>query len=238
MAKFVKLEFTNLQPKPYTPGDYQRPTQYKLFPNWVSEVFLKLLSSPNFVVGNVGVVFDKLELMYQYYKKDLEQQPNSPMIKAAESGEAQDLADPQTLSLINQVINTYTQPPAAQAPQTLMGEAQKSASLKETNYPVEPNAAFNGPANFPVSSLDRTNIVIDQGTPVMFFYVTCRHAYKEQTGLFAENKAYYAGIKQLAFLRESYTTVADGNLYIETGADDVNTDRNDFVVEDGIWYTD
>jgi hypothetical protein len=238
VAKFVKLEFTNLQPKPYTPGDYQRPTQYKLFPNWVSEVFLKLLSSPNFVVGNVGVVFDKLELMYQYYKKDLEQQPNSPMIKAAESGEAQDLADPQTLSLINQVINTYTQPPAAQAPQTLMGEAQKSASLKETNYPVEPNAAFNGPANFPVSSLDRTNIVIDQGTPVMFFYVTCRHAYKEQTGLFAENKAYYAGIKQLAFLRESYTTVADGNLYIETGADDVNTDRNDFVVEDGIWYTD
>ena len=238
VAKFVKLEFTNLQPKPYTPGDFQKPTSYKQFPNWVSDVFLRLIGSPNFVVGNVGVVFDKLELMYNYYRKDLEQSPNSPFIKPASSGEAQDLADPTTLALIKQVINTYTQPPAAQAPDTMMGAAAKSSSLKETNYPIEPNAAFNGPANFPVSSLDRTNIVIDQGTPVMFFYVTCRHEYKELTGLFAENKAYFAGLKQLAFLRESYTTTADGELYIETGADDINTERNDFVVEDGLWYTD
>src|SRR5208337_3857178 len=83
VAKFVKLEFTSLQPRPYTPGDFQRPVTYKQFPSWVSEVFLKLLGSPEFVVGSAGVVFDKLELMYQYYTKDLDHSPNSPVIKAA-----------------------------------------------------------------------------------------------------------------------------------------------------------
>lgn len=237
-AKFIKIEFTNLQARPYDPGDFQTPVRFKEFPDYISEVFLSLNSTPTFVVNKVGVTYDKLELMYNYYLNDLHQAPVSPLLSPPKNGPALDVVDPTTLGNIKQVINTYTEPTAARANRnTLLGGQQSAEALQNKNSPVEAEPAYQGRKNLPVSSLDRNNVVFDQNMPVMFFYITCRHEYKEILGNFAEKKAYFAGLKALAFIRQSYSTTYDGELYLEAGADDVNTNRQDFVVENDVWYT-
>ena len=65
----------------------------------------------------------------------------------------------------------------------------------------------------------------------MYFWVTCRHEYKEAKAKFEANKAYFAGLKELAFLRSQYSVEADASIYLETGTDDTNTLLSDFNVE-------
>jgi hypothetical protein len=72
----------------------------------------------------------------------------------------------------------------------------------------------------------------------MFFFLTCRHAYKEVAANFDTNKAYFAGTNDIEFLRSNYDIVSDQELYIESGVDTFNALRNDFVLDDsGDWYT-
>ena len=93
-----------------------------------------------------------------------------------------------------------------------------------------------------VSGLNRQAIVFDESMPVMYFWVTCRHEYKELNALFENDRAYFAGLKELAFLRSQFSVTADTELYIEAGTDDTNTELSDFNVEtfpvelDGVVY--
>jgi hypothetical protein len=241
VAKFVKIEFSQLQARPYDPGDYQKPTQYKLFPDWVATPFLAEISTPAFVAKRVGVAYDALNLAYKPLLAGLQQGPLSPEhpeLPPAIAGPAANKVDPETLERINLTINTYLQPPAARAhPLTLLGQKAAFNAHNQENYPVEGTPTFEGNPSIAVSGLDRQAIILDQSMPVMFFWVTCRHEYKELSALLEDNRAYFAGLNELAFIRNTYTQASDTSLYIETGADDVNTDRNDFVVEDLDWFT-
>lgn len=239
VAKFIKIEFSDLQPRNYNPGDFQKPIIYKKFPDWVSEAFLTAIQSPNFIVRKVGVVHDALELAHDYYLDDLKQGPIPPILGGKQEGPVAHQVDPETLAKINQTLNTFTQPPASLVDkQSLLGNFVAARAAQQINFPVESRPEFLSEGNAStVSGLDRQAIVLDQSMPVMFFYVTCRHEYKELMAEFEDKKAYFAGLNEVAFMRHTYTTMNDGELYIETGADDVNTERNDFAVEDLDWFT-
>jgi hypothetical protein len=101
----------------------------------------------------------------------------------------------------------------------------------QPSYPVEGEPKFRGNTTIAVSGLDRQAVVLDESTPVMYFWVICRHEYKEAKAKFEADRAYFAGLKELAFLRAQFSIAADTNLYLEAGTDDTNTERSDFNVE-------
>ena len=69
----------------------------------------------------------------------------------------------------------------------------------------------------------------------MFFYLTCRHGYRTISGEFSHDRAYFAGVNEIAFTRENYTAAHDNTQYTEPGADLQNIERNDFESVDGVW---
>ena len=234
-AKFVKIEFSHLQPRPYEPGNYQKPTGYKLFPDWVAAPFLAELTLPAFTAKRVGVVYDALELAYQPLIADLIQSPNSPELPTPASTitpPAANRVDPGTLRRIELNLDTYTKPPAARAdPTTLLGVRASFNANNQPSYPVEGQPEFKGNPTIAVSGLNRQAIVLDESIPVIFFWVTCRHEYKEANAIFENDRAYFAGLKELAFLRHQFSVEADNTLYIESGTDTTNSEVNDFNVE-------
>lgn len=233
VAKFIKIEFSYLQAKSYNPGDFQMPIPYKKYPDWVANYFIASIKSPEFIAQNVGVTYDALEFAYNYFLGDLVQGPTLPQ-SPSESGPNIGQVDSHTLEQINLNLNRWTDPPAAQAdPTTLLGRRAINEAFAQTDYPVEGIPDFLGPNNISVSSLNREPIILDQSMPIMYFYLTCRHFYKELRATFDHNRAYFAGVNELAYLRHTYTTSSDTELYIESGADDINTNRNDFVIEPG-----
>jgi hypothetical protein len=80
-------------------------------------------------------------------------------------------------------------------------------------------------------------VVFEQSLPVMYFFLTCRHGYKELQATFDNNRAYFCAVNEIAFMRNDYTTAADTSLYIESGGDLQNATLNDFTMgSDGNWY--
>lgn len=236
-AKFMKVEFSNLQARAYNPGDFQRPVKYKIFPEWVALPFLAELTLPNFVARKVGVAYDALELLYKPLIEDLIQAPNSPLLPSAVSTilPNPNNVDATTLAQIDLTVNSFLDTPSGRVDSsTLIGQHVTAQSQK--NYPVEVEASTPR-LNFFVSNQNRQAVVFDQSYPVMFFWVTCRHEYKEQFAELEYNRAYFAGLKEVAFLRESYTTTSDKEFYIEPGGDDLNVERNEFFVNEGEWFT-
>jgi hypothetical protein len=234
-AKFIKIEFSQLQARPYEPGDYQKPTTYKLFPDWVATPFLAELVLPAFTSKRVGVVYDALELGYKPLIEDLIQGPSSPEHPTPTPSiapPASNRVDPETLRRIEITLNTYLKPPAARAdPLTLLGQRAATNANNAPSYPVEGEPQFRGTSTIAVSGLDTQAIVLDESMPVMYFWVTCRHEYKELNGKFENDRAYFAGLKELAFLRNQFSVSSDTGLYIEAGTDDTNTELSDFNVE-------
>jgi hypothetical protein len=248
-ASFVQIEFTNLQAQSYNPGDFPKPVAYKKFPIWVTDYFIAQMQLPNFVANVVGVSYDALEFAYNYYLDDLHQKPANPASTPSEVAEhinsffnrsdASNLVDPETLTQINLIMNTYTAPPAIQGDsKTLLGNKQSQIALAQINYPVEATPSQIATSLINVSRLNRENIVFEKTMPVMYFFLTCRHGYKELSASFDNNRAYFAAVNEVAFMRNQYTTAFDGEMYIESGGDNVNIETNDFIInDDGIWTT-
>lgn len=248
-AQYIKIEYTGLQAQTYNPGQFQAPVTYKKFPKWVADFFILQLEQPGFVANNVGVVYDALTFAYAYMLDDLQQSPAQP-ISAPNSVDQQvtnffntandvsDQVDPVTLDKINLVLSTYQQPPGALGDtSTAAGNQARTIALSTTNYPVE-GATVNLPlADYSdVSSLNKDSLVFEQGFPAMYFYLTCRHVYRQLSASFEYNRAYFVGINEIAFIRNNYTTTSDSSLYIESGNDTLNIDINDFSVdENGVW---
>jgi hypothetical protein len=74
----------------------------------------------------------------------------------------------------------------------------------------------------------------ERGQSAMYFFITCRHKYRMLSAHFDNDKGYFAGVKEISFLRDKYTKAYDSPLYVEMAGDSQNSERNDFDVEDGI----
>jgi hypothetical protein len=77
-------------------------------------------------------------------------------------------------------------------------------------------------------------IIYENDYPVMFFFVTCRHKYREIVADLERDKAYFVGIKQIAFTRDRYDIASDTDQYIEAAGDMANIERNDFISDEGV----
>ena len=260
-ARFLKVEFTHLQPRWYAPGNFQKPMLYNKHPKWVLDYFMlrteiERNTDDPFIARQIGVEFNSLDLAYNYYLDDLDQDPLSPgELGAGNINELQeflrvrtdesDHIDGETLSRIRATFQPFTDHPATQSKLDYLlstyslGAAAILKSGERVLYPDYPTELAFDPSvstDF-VSSIKREKLVIENSMPVMYFFVPSRHRYRQVMATLDNDKAYFAGVKEIGFQRDRYTVAHDNPLYIESAGDNVNTERNDFVQVETRWET-
>lgn len=227
-TRYIKIEFSHLQARPYNPGTFQQPIRYQKYPKWVLDYFLgriELDSENRFVSSRTEVRYSALDLAYNYYLDDLKQEPDRPAVISPIQGDTvraflqartdvSDQIDAAMAARINTVLAPY-----ARGLRGLLGDGALQAL----------ELSYTTPAITTVSSLNRDAVVFEQAYPVMFFHLSARHRYREVSASLSHERAYFVGIRQVAFLRERYTSTTDTNLYVEIGGDSLNLSRNDFV---------
>ena len=247
VAKYIKIEFSHLQAQHYVPGDFAQEVLYRKHPKWVLDYFLLRAATEEIerpIAKRVGIIWDALDLAYNYYLDDLRQEPAAPVtIDDSQVGvirsflrtrdDVSDQIDSVTLSKIKLAFDPFTQHPVRNTDLDFL-LAQVMQGQQEVEYPVESYAA--APLDLSdVSNLRRERLIFEATYPVMFFYLTSRHAYREITASFSHNRAYFVGVREVAFTRENYTAAHDTGLYIQPTHDNVNLEYNDFVMHDGQW---
>jgi len=239
----MKIEYSHLQARAYQPGAFQQPIRYQKHPKWVLDYFLARLndqrvSEDQFVPRRVSVLYNALDLAYNYYLDDLRKEVELPAQFAGTGlnelaeflGQRSDLSDSidvETLGRINLTLDPYREGLSLQIRQedTLLnrfvantiGSSGREGAPRQ-NFQFDPS----------VSSINRDAVVFEQSYPVMFFYVTARHRYREVQASFTHDRAYFVGIREVAFLREKYAAATDTAMYVEVGGDNVNFARSDF----------
>jgi len=103
------------------------------------------------------------------------------------------------------------------------------------NYPLE-NISLAKADTSQVSTINRDALILEKDFPVMFFYVDCNHDYKEAYARFEDDKAYFAGVKNVVFQRNNHAVQNDEGTYMyATGTFDLNVKRNDFTLDNEVW---
>lgn len=247
-AKYIKIEFTHLQADHYAPGPFAKPVKYKKHPKWVLDYFLTRLEAKRALettlfAGRVAVIYDALDLAYNYYLDDIRQAPNAPYEKdpdyrivenyLSERTDLSDQLDPTMLEKIHLALDPYQSHISTFArPETLLGQQSAITTGTEfSDYPVEKVSTSASIED--VKELRNAAVVFEQDYPVMFFYLTCRHRYREAVASFQNDRAYFVGIREISFQRERYATAFDTDQYIEPAGDLLNIERNDFAMVDG-----
>lgn len=259
-AKYIKIDFTQLQAKAYDPGHFQKPITYKKHPKWVLDYFLLRIAANEqtedpFVSNRVRMRFDYLDLAYNYYLDDLRQNPLFPA-ELGENGDevnrflgnrndTSDKIDTTTLASIRQVLKPYARSTSLLSkldylPSTYSlattGRTTASDIFYATDTTRELLNKYTYDTNL-VSNLNRERVLIEKNFPAMFFFVSCRHRYRIVTSKFAHNRAYFAGIKEIALFRDHYPVAHDSPMYVESAGDRSNVERSDFIRTDGVWAT-
>jgi hypothetical protein len=253
-AKYVKVEFSHLQPRPYDPGDFQVPVFYKKHPKWVLDYFLLRAEADTYSPGDqfiprrVSVTYDALDLAYNYYLDDLLQEPNAPAqvndtIQDEVKGflrERSDYSDTITTEMatkISTVFRPYTQHPAVRGKEDyLLSTVLQGFGTDPAYAAVEEVRGGLARPGSDVSGLRKDRIVFEKTHPVMWFYLDCRHRYRQNEALYTHNRAYFVGVYEIAFTRERYEIASDTKQYNEATGDNMNVERNDFEKDDdGKW---
>lgn len=234
-ARFIKIEYSHLQAKSYSPGSFQKPIAYKKHPQWVLDYFLLAAQTDTqFVARSVQVNADAYNLAYTYYSDDLMTSPDGPptmtpedQVKTFLADDLSNVVDAATRSQITTSLRPFLQDQrTATVARTLLGDAITQDTSTVT-YPVESLPTQTVPTA--VSSLDRESVLFEDSFPVMHFYLTCRHRYREVSASLAHDRAYFAGVRQVSFTREQYASESDLAMYVETLGDYANVERNDFL---------
>jgi hypothetical protein len=259
-ARYIKIDFSHLQAKHFDPGQFQKPTTYKKHPKWVLDYYLTRtatneISEDPFISDQVRVQFDFLDLAYNYYLDDLRQEPRQPIeLDAANSDAAEflrtrddlsDRVDSRTLTLIRRALLPYMNHPALGSKLDYLLSTYTLSNTVGTTagdifFAAQPSveALEKYSSNTDqVSTLDRERVVIEKNYPVMSFFVPCRHRYRLVTAKYTHNRAYFAGVKELALFRDQYSVAFDTPVYIESAGDLLNIERTDLVRSHDTWAT-
>lgn len=272
-AKYIKIEFSHLQAKYYSPGAFQKPILYKKHPQWVFDYFIAYYEYKNnktydpFIQNQITIDYDVLDLGYNYYKGDIIQSPSGTMeIEDIKKDQTlllnlltdhrihsnqtnKNSLDLQTLNQIKTIFNRFTSHPTASsntdsvvtklasgnASSTISAGLINGRAAPMQNYPLE-NINLAVADTSQVSTINRDPLILEKNFPVMFFYVNCRHGYKEAYARFNEDKAYFAGVKNVVFQRNNHAIESDEGTYMYgTGSFDLNVKTNDFVLDNKEW---
>lgn len=247
-AKYLKIEFSHLQAQHYAPGDFAQPILYKKHPKWVLDYFLARLDSDRLnearITGKIAIIFDALDLAYNYYLDDLTQEPNRPVeINSgfvddvnrffSNRGDFSDKVDPDVLEKINLSLQPYQTQGGLLKRDTMLGERTLlQADNSDSDYPTERRISLSGDSDL-INTRSQA-IIFENNFPVMNFYLKSRHRYRQVKADFTYDRAYFVGVREIALTREQHTKAHDNQFYIEPPSDFENVETNDFLNDDGV----
>jgi hypothetical protein len=157
--------------------------------------------------------------------------------------------DATTMSQIKTIFDRFSSHPASSittdnavskfatdlASSTLGMDVSGYKIMTAENYPFE-SVSVAEADTVPTSTFDKDDLLMEKNFPSMFFYVTCRHGYREALAKFENDKAFFAGIKEVVFQREDHSSLYDKKLYTYgIGEGSLNVEHNDFTLVDGSW---
>lgn len=240
-AKYVCLEFSRLQAQYYAPGIYQQPILYREYPEWLYNYFNsnpKNTMDAN-IASKVKVVFNKLKLGFEHQLSHVEESPIVPEIEPGSetqpSSSVGEGIDPSMLENINTNLAPYTAPLGSNVTgHTVLANFARN-NARSYSSPVESLNVSTAANTTYVSVPEREELLKEQNRPNPYFFFNARHQYKICQAEFEYDKAYFVGIKEIAFLREDYNILKDSPLYIETTGDNQNSLINDFYSINGNW---
>jgi len=255
-AKYIKIEFTNLQAEYYNPGHHDKPILYKKFPTWVLNYFMSIYeleydkTEDLIITGQTNLRYDLFRLAFNYYRGDIinSTTANPPVVIEENNGQSNtvvnllknasvDLEELDIISLTNikAAFDQFRTHPGHRVENSVVG---KSASLESIsnffNYSVERLNPAVADTTI-VSQTNRNNLLIEKQMPQMYFYPTCRHRYREAYAKFENNKAYFVKIKEIRFERKANNIINDEILYKFVPGDKNNFDRCDFNISTSKW---
>jgi hypothetical protein len=237
-AKFFKIEMTNLQSQQYRTKVVQ-PVQYQRFPSWVLTYFLaqyeaSRISEDYLISPATNVVFDLLDYAYSYTLDGIDTGPELPVsIQVQQQLEfqeqlTQDLSqvDQTTLQNISTALLPFSlQPTDLSNNNSLLGQIASQATAALSTLQAYPQERIR-PSYIPLapytSSRLRDPLMQQKQQPDMYFFATCRHTYRKATAKFTNDRAYFAGVRELAFLRDNYNIPRDTPVYWEVFGDGFN----------------
>lgn len=249
-ASFIKLEFTNLQPMPFTVSPFPElpPVEYKRYPTWVESAFqnaqVRRTVEDWFTQSQTPIqrrilkeIADPIqEFSYKHREfmtalsHGLLEDPRVLGSGIVDAGTSTFL-DPVTGSKIRFTPNTLYR---GSLVATLRDESLLNRSLRARNTPVVPllrEATPRVEAHSPFVSTrgDRiTHSFSDLAETPMWFNRKCRHYYRTDRARF-NRKAYYVGIRDVEFRRNDYTVEHDDPIIDDNLYDDLFLDLNSFV---------
>jgi len=237
-TRYLKLEFTGLQARPYAPGDFQKSMVYKKYPKWVVDYYLALYQEAlsRLPGDTVTVTYDALDLAFNYYRDDIVPQTDPPLntntsIDVSAFSQALANTDP----LINQ-IDAETRARIRASFNQFGGTPQQLGRFQDYilsaygapgttfDYSVEQSVQIPKAPENEIESQD--DVVIEREMPPMSYYLSCRHYYRFANAKFEYDRAYFAGVREVAFLRENHSVPTDNPVYHEILADDANIDND------------
>jgi hypothetical protein len=254
-AKYIKIEFSSLQPSYYNPGENSKPILYKKFPSWVLNYFLSLYdlnynkSYDPVLISQSNLQYDALDLAFNYYKGDILHSPNQPVVIDINNSQnnlvsnllrnatdALSSYDITSLQNINASFDQFGQHPGyTMSNKDALSKNALLASINDYfNYSIEQMTKQFGTTAI-VSHSDRNHLLLEKQMPTMYFYTTCRHGYQEAWAKFENNKAYFVKIRDIRFERNNHAVITDKGIYKFVPGDTANYDHNDFVSEDDVW---
>lgn len=254
-AKYIKIEFSNLQSEYYNPGPYHRAVRYQKHPSWILNYFLTIYNLKYnstydpFIASQVSVEYDLLNLAYNYYRGDIIGTPDKPVV--IEDGNQKQAVlnllknsktelsdyDNSSLNSINTSLEMMyqTHPSYFASTDTVVGSQGLTSSIQNYyNYPLELIERAIASTDI-VSTQNRDHLLLEKEMPILYFYTPCRHSYKEAYAKFDDNKAYFVKIKNIKFERNNHHVISDKPIYKFKPGDTANAEHNDFISSSTKW---
>lgn len=256
-AAFIKLEFTALNPLPYSLPTFPPlpPKLYRRFPTWIEDQFnnaqIRATIDDWFLRNATPVEVNVLQSLsdpvqeFAYKEREFlgalalgqistDQIVNNGIVDIADRA----IIDPTTASKIyistsGDFQNTLllSVDPTSVLGQAVIGRYDPSVLTD----PVEGVPASLVSGDVPLVSTTNNRITESYQNLAqipMRFNTTCRHVYTQEQAEF-NKKAYFVGIEKVEFLRDDYTQVHDDSLIVDILHDDVMLLFNTFSRDSG-----
>lgn len=237
VANFIKLEFTLLQGRYYSPSKVLTKMEFKRFPKWVVDYFHHRIEAEqaNTSGNSTTITYDAHDLLYNIYDDT-----SDPPVAAETVGETSDTdnrnqfiesidtsqADASMLGKINLTSLPFLDPPFAQGKNGDILQDQ-GFTTDRSDYSTEQNLrpGFDPQDEVPAEVID--DLKAEKFGPAMQFYQRARHYYKKSVAPYSHSRAFFAGVKKVAILREELGIIQDTSQYRWVMSDNMNIEQND-----------
>jgi len=258
-TKFIKIEFTNLQAKSYLTGDFQRPIIYNKYPQWVFDYFItryayeRNMTYDPFIANEININFDLLDLAFNYYKGDIIQYSTNPLkIKVVnektekldqtlrsllvENADGVNNLDVQTMMKVKTNMEPFLSHPAFLSDSDTEAGTAAINAAKPNNYPIEDVISIVASTSI-VSNHNREHLINEKRLPNMYFFIDCRHGYRQALAKLPDGKGYFAGVKEIGFQKQDHKVVYDNSIYMTVAGSTLNSAINDFKYDGVAWVS-